>query len=251
MKRQRTQDTLISTPEEIVIYIALFVEAGDLVRLSLTCKDLHARVLPGVFKVNQQLFTKLIDLYNSEAKLEGINNLISKYGKLITELDLSGWGRNGRLLTDTQLSELSNITHLNLSFNENITDDIVSKLTNITFLSLYYNPKITNKSLSGLTNLRSLDLSGNHNITDYALIGLTNLTFLNISFNENITNNCVSRLTNLVSLDRSLEEYIIGGGDVADLTSLSLDAPDDENLVGLITLDLSSFDENIINHGFV
>ncbi|MEG4206540.1 leucine-rich repeat domain-containing protein [Microcoleus sp. Pol7_A1] len=98
----------------------------------------------------------------------------------LTELNLD-WNE----ITDfTPLSALTNLTYLNLSSNQ-ITDITgLSALTNLTYLNLSANQITDITGLSALTNLTHLNLSANQ-ITDITgLSALTNLTYLNLENNQ-------------------------------------------------------------------
>lgn len=66
------------------------------------------------------------------------------------------------LLRDQHLTELTNLTVLNLSCNNYITDDGIYKLINLTDLNLANNFRITDDGISGLTNLKHLNLYDNY-----------------------------------------------------------------------------------------
>lgn len=79
----------------------------------------------------------------------------------------------------------------------NITDDGIKKLTNITHLDLDFNEYITNEGISALTNLRFLDLSGNDNITNIVLKNFTKLETLILDFNSSIKRIEIDSITEL------------------------------------------------------
>ena len=113
----------------------------------------------------------------------------------LTYLDLS---YNNAITDLSALSSLIKIQYLGLEKN-NITDiSELSGLTNLTHLLLSYNAITDVSALSGLTDLRMLLLQGN-NITDVsALSGLINLTLLDLAQN-NITD--ISALVGLTKLN--------------------------------------------------
>jgi len=104
------------------------------------------------------------------------------------------------------LANLTNLTWLNLSFNNLINLEPLANLTNLTTLILHGN-NITNlEPLAKLTNLTTLSFSNislgnNNNLTNLEpLANLTNLTSLTLGWN-NITNlEPLAKLTNLTSL---------------------------------------------------
>ena len=117
----------------------------------------------------------------------------------LTYLDLS---YNNAITDVSALSSLIKIRYLGLT-NNNITDmSALSGLTNLERLDLERNNITAVSALSGLTtNLRALYLQGN-NITDIsALSGLINLTALDLSQNNITDISALLGLTNLFRLD--------------------------------------------------
>ena len=116
---------------------------------------------------------------DSNYKIDNITTLVN-----LTELDMR--------YTDIKcISQLTNLSRLYMTHNEDI---IVKSMTKLTHLSLHTD--IINIDISNLTNLIHLNLSFNNVITDISM--LTNLTYLNLTGNRRIKD--VSTLTNLRTL---------------------------------------------------
>ena len=79
------------------------------------------------------------------------------------------YSNNRKDITDNGLSNLTNLTKLNLSYNNTITDKGLYNLSNLTSLCLHGNTKVTNKSLSNLPNLINLDLSECESILSFEI----------------------------------------------------------------------------------
>jgi hypothetical protein len=71
--------------------------------------------------------------------------------------------------------------------NAAITNEAISELHNLTSLDLFLNQLITDNGIRGLTNLTHLDLSSNKMISNHGVSGLTNLTSLWLIQNQAIT----------------------------------------------------------------
>ena len=104
---------------------------------------------------------------------------------------------NDRTLTDDKIKLLTNLTHIDLSDNENITDEGIKHLTNLIYLYLVCNTNITDEGIKPLINLTYLYLFWNENITDVGIKPLINLTSLRLEMNEKITYEGIKHLTKL------------------------------------------------------
>ena len=139
-------------------------------------------------------FNNIVDI----SSLSGLTNLeyLTISGNQIVDISvLSGFTNltylalsSNNQITDASVSILAGLTNLtNLDFggNSQITNiSDLSSLTNLTTLNLNYNNIVDISVLSGLTGLISLSLGGNH-ITDISyLSGLTNLTLLDLNDNQ-------------------------------------------------------------------
>ena len=149
------------------------------------------------------------------------------------------------------LSRLTNLTRLELGYN-NISDlSPLSGLNNLTGLPLWHNNISDLSPLSGLTNLTWLPLYGN-NISDVSpLSGLNNLTSLSLYFNNISDVSALSGLTNLTWL-YLLNNRISNVSPLSGLTNLTwLNLAENEisdlsPLSGLINLtNLNLWDNNI------
>jgi internalin A len=150
----------------------------------------------------------------------------------LTELDLSWIGLADEDIID--LKYMTNLSHLNLFGNQISDITPLSELVNLTYLNLsmdfslaheMYNNKIVDLTpLSNLINLTELDLGGNFDINDITpLSNLTNLTVLNLNMMSYINSweggqiSDITPLSNLIDLtDLNLE-----GNKVSDITPLS------------------------------
>jgi Leucine-rich repeat (LRR) protein len=121
---------------------------------------------------------------------------------------------------DKRLNYFTNLTSLDLSFNDIITNDGIKGLTKLTSLHLGMNKNITDNGIKYLTNLISLDLDYNKIITDYGIKGLTNLTSLDLDHNEFITDNGIKCLTKLIEFHLG-DNKIIGNNGIKGLTNLT------------------------------
>lgn len=145
----------------------------------------------------------------------------------LTSLDLSRCS-----VTCQGLSELPKIRELNLEScvinNQQLAE--LTNLTNLTSLRLSWCNKITDQGLrafSNLSKLNFLSLKGCEKISDnglFALTNLTNLTHLDLEWNRKITDQGVialTNLTNLTFLSISHEIKANGSSDLAQLASLN------------------------------
>lgn len=127
-------------------------------------------------------------------------------------------------VADTTLSNLTNMTSLDLAYNTTITNDYVRSLAGLQHLDLSSNATITDDALKELPNVTSLRLSYNKAITDDGLSALTSLTHLNLCTAMHVTNVSVSRCTCLTFLDLQSNPHVTDDGikDLLALKSLGL-----------------------------
>ena len=141
-----------------------------------------------------------------------------QYSTNLTELNLRKLN-----LTDEDiksLSEFTNLTNLDLSYNEISDISTLSKLTSLTKLDLSENKISDISSLSNLNNLSELWLSANQ-INDISSISkLTNLTKLILSGNKISNIDSLSDLTELTKLWLSSNK-ISDISPLSDLTNLT------------------------------
>lgn len=76
------------------------------------------------------------------------------------------------------LSEMPNLTALDLRYNESLVDQDMEMLTKIQFINLSRNTFIGDRGLTKLTNLRALSVSYNRIITEQAMPYLRSLTHI-------------------------------------------------------------------------
>ena len=157
--------------------------------------------------------TKLVSLNlscNTTITEKNIENLTN-----MTHLGL--W--NNIIITGAIFKKMTNITSLNLDCNELITDNDIENITELTALSLMSNNKITNKGLNKLTKLVHLELRNNYVITEECIRDKTNLTHLSI-VNFVTKNDTLNKLTNLISLNISENNYVTNDA-IKHLTKLT------------------------------
>jgi hypothetical protein len=171
--------------------------------------------------------------------------------KYFTNLTLLNLDYN-QIITNNGIKGLSNLTSLVLS--ENVSDNGIKGLTNLTLLNLGYNEDITNSGIKCLTKLTSLYLSLNKVIDDDGIKGLTNLTKLNLGFNNVIKDNGIKGLTNLIELDLNWNRKITDDGinGLINLTSLYLGYDEiitDNGIKSLTNLTELLLNDNITDYG--
>jgi hypothetical protein len=102
-------------------------------------------------------------------------------------------------INDEILRELDNLISLNLTNNKEITNRGISNLTNLTSLELYHNTMITD--IHTLTNLISLCIADNNLISDYQLKKLPKLKCL-CKFNSSNYSHCYNNYNNITSFSK-------------------------------------------------
>jgi Leucine-rich repeat (LRR) protein len=171
------------------------------------------------------------------SNLEFLQNLSN-----LTSLDLS----YNQISDISFLESFTNLTELYLSSNRISDIHFLANLTNLTSLNMSYNQISDGRFLANLTNLTSLNLSDNK-ITDIPFLeNLTNLTSLNLSYNDVSDRRFWENLTNLTRLDMSFNAIYNWHflKNLTNLTWLSLggnrisDGGFLENLTNLTTLDM-------------
>ena len=148
--------------------------------------------------------------------------------KHIKTLNLSGNAINE---IPESIENLSNLTHLDLSFNDSLIDlpESIGNLSNLDYLDLSFNG-IRNlpESIGNLSNLTKLDLGFNDTRNLPESIGnLSKLVRLNLSFNQNLKNlpESIGNLFNLIHLNsryNQLENLPNSIGNLSNLISLDL-----------------------------
>lgn len=161
-----------------------------------------------------------------------------RYLKNLKILDLTCTRSPDERITDSDLSKITSLTHLGLSYNRIITDEGISGLTNLTFLDLA-GTTISDRGIMNLNKLEFIRLSGNTMVTNDGLARLSSLTDLNLYSNDKITFNEsmyrlkkltlgynfiilddeLSKLTNLEILDLEFNKIITDKG-VSNLVNL-------------------------------
>ena len=198
-------------------------EEPDTTPVTIPDANLRAAIAAALDKASGAPITKgeMTTLKGLEARHADIRDLTGlEFATNLTVLNLAF-----NNLTDiSSLSGLTNLTVLHLGGN-NLTDiSSLSGLTNLTSLTLYRNFITDISSLSGLTNLTVLHLGGNSISDISSLSGLTNLTVLTLDSNNLTDISSLSGLTDLTVLS-------LGGNSISDISSLS-------GLTNLTRLDL-------------
>lgn len=135
-------------------------------------------------------------------------SLASNYkitGKGISNLDLMSLDIAGNIkIGNTDIECQTNLTLLNLHYNNRISPNALFKLTKLKSLviSAYMNKcsSMRDQDLLLFSNLKMLDINENPNITDNSLSKLTDLTVLVLDRNKLITEKTLSHLSNLTIL---------------------------------------------------
>ncbi len=181
--------------------------------------------------VSTAAMTTVTTMETTTAPVEEFITIKGKqYSTALTELHLDPVLALTDVVTDEDIKPLSkmiNLTGLDLGYNNNISDiSTLRGLTNLTSLNLEYNDISDISPLSELTNLNALTLEHN-NISDISpLIGLTDLTYLNLRENDISDIGVLNKLTNLTDLD-------LQNNNISDISVLS-------ELTNLTELDLES-----------
>lgn len=132
---------------------------------------------------------KWLDLTDCESLTSvSLEETVSKL-KHLTYLKLSGTRFSNGLM---YLQEMKKLTHLDLSYIENLKDEHlrnIATMTQLTHLDLGYNNKLTEEGISHLS-------------------GLVNLTHLKIRYLQNISSTCLRQLTPLVNLTHLCLYYL-------------------------------------------
>ncbi len=200
--------TVIEIPQSLNFTITT-IDANTLVHIPDV--NLHAKIAetlnkPKNAKLNAGDLLKLTRLDAPNANIQELTGIEYAYNlrslNLGTEyIEGEGYVNSNTLSNLSVLSELTNLTSLQLDSN-NISDiSVLSGLTNLTWLSLNNNNISDISMLSGLTNLTWLWLSSN-NISDIsALSEMTNLTLLYLH------NNNISDVSPLLALNLTGTEW--------------------------------------------
>ena len=159
---------------------------------------------------------------------------------------------------DIMISDVENITELNLSNPDDATDDVkikdisaLSNLTRLTSLNMKNNSVSDVSALGGLTNLKALRLLNNQISDISAIRNLTNLTCLSLSCNQISDISAVGNLTNLreLYLKQNNVSDISAIRNLTNLRHLNLNnnqVSDISALAGLTNLkDLKLYENNI------
>ena len=163
----------------------------------------------------------------------------------LTELTLSFGHRHN--ITNRSVERLTNLTSLNLNYNECVTGDAIRFPEKLRVLGLASNEQFFNPCLVRMTNLVALDLRNNRYICSSSVRKLQSLSFINLDSNHRITLDDLSALPNLTSLDLTRNTKIRDVSTLTQLTTLILDANqriDDHSLSSLTRLSCLSLAYN-------
>jgi hypothetical protein len=192
---------------DIFTIIAKYCDFKTLQRLRSTCRRLHTHLyrtwLPAKYECN--LTNDACEYFPYLTKLStDKNHRLTRVDKLLKLTEL----RAGHYSLIVDISPLTNLTVLHLSFGGKITDRVLSLMTNLTALHVDYNTNITDSSIQHLTKLTILNATGTLRITDLSIRGLINLTELYAGYNPGITDNSICMLPRLTLLDASNNQKI-------------------------------------------
>lgn len=193
---------------------------------------------------NQYLTEKSIPYLTKLVKLRVLHSSIKEPGliKQLTNLkSLLIWPSRKGALSNEEVGSLTQLTRLTLQ-TDFLTDDCLLHLTNLLHLNLSWNRSITNAGLRNLPQLTRLDLNSSVSIDHDGISHLTTLTDLNlrniglriknvgierltrlqrliISRND-ITSDALWNLTNLTHLELRMKEYDLNDEILKRLTKL-------------------------------
>ena len=186
--------------------------------------DLRAKIAEALGKASNATITAvdmlaLTKLVAPNANIQDLTGI--EHAHNLRELNLGGeyisgegWVNSNKVSDFSLLSNLVQLTTLNLPLSSISDVSFLSRLTQLTSLYLWSNTITDVSPLSGLTQLTYLDFSGN-TITDVsALSGLTQLRHLSIG------RNTISNLTPLAGLTQ-LTSLSLYSNDINDLSALS------------------------------
>ena len=152
-KNQECKTLIISSIINLKIHSS-FDEMNDIIMrqfTNLTNLEINSNKLLSCYGLKPLLKLKKLRLYN-------VNFMDNKTINIFTNLTwLELFNCNGI----TNITKLTNITTLGISYNNNISNKCVIKMTQLTELHLWNNNVITEKTLKKLTNITSIDLSNN------------------------------------------------------------------------------------------
>ena len=172
---------------------------------------------------------KQLDLGSEWVRDEGYvnSNAVSNFSPILGLTNLTELNLGFNNITDiSALASLTNLIELDLENNSVSDISAVARLTNLTSLFLGYNDITDISALADLTNLTRLYFWGN-NITDISVLArLTNLIELNLVGND-ITD--ISAVADLTNLTRSY----LAGNNITDISAVA-------GLTKLIVMDLGN-----------
>ena len=204
---------------------------GSTTTIDIPDANLRAVVADSLGKVSGAPITRaeMATLARLDAPNKGIRSLTGlEHATNLQVLRLGSVRVNGERVNSNDISNLSplsnltNLTFLDLDYNSISDISALSNLTNLTELWLGSNSISDISALSNLTNLTTLGLGGNSISDISALSNLTNLTTLGLGGNSISDISALSNLTNLT-------ELILYRNSISDISALS-------NLTNLTTL---------------
>lgn len=165
-------------------------------------------------------------VYFPDPNLEAVvREAIGKTTGLICASELEGltnlYAGQGSIFNLTGLERCTNLTYLDVRFNQISDISPLANLTSLTELWLTGNQISGISPLGNLTNLTELDLGANQISSISSLANLTNLTHLNLGDNQMVDISPVANLTSLTDL-RLYNNQISDVSSLANLTNLRL-----------------------------
>lgn len=189
-------------PPEILLIISKFTSFATTHSLTQTCKWMREHII--FYNIPVWLHHRLTACI--VLRYPNIESLSLRYNKKIDvscvkELkNLKYLDAFSSEIRDEDIKGLS-LTHLRVSYCNNITNDAIARQQNLKLLDISYCWRITDEALLSLLSLTHLYVGYNHNITDRSIRELKNIRYLNLYANSRITDNGVSRLENLEEIE--------------------------------------------------
>lgn len=148
--------------------------------------------------VDRQI-SHMTDLHELFVNGDNVSDAAFRQLTKLTSLALNGCEGGG--ITDGVLDGLTNLQHVNISYNQYFTDEVLSDLPYLTSLIAEDpSPRFTDDVFVPVPQLRSLDISFGRHFGDAVLWNLTNLHTLNIDGCQLLGDAALCRLTNLTDL---------------------------------------------------
>jgi len=239
MKRSHQSDIVVPSLEDVgsTTTTTITPEKNPFYIDELRSLLLSLSVIRGVFHTYSALLcvshrfyaatSELIASHFDRPLLDGnddCNLLLSKkelaYHYRGTALVLRNFSTQYAVIDNDTLSRLTQLTSLDLTYNNRIAAETLVHLTRLRHLNLDNNKCVNDWSLMLLTGLTSLSLFNNYHIHSYALLCLPALTSLVLRKSEGIRNHDLVQMTRLRRLALCMEGGWVLSDTVARLTAL-------------------------------